>query len=355
VASLKSRQHKHLIALFIAEHDAAYFEARLRVGMAHARIGMQPQWYIGAYMVQLAELNKILFARFATDPAHLLECVQAIEKVVMLDVELAIHAYIYSGFLERSLAEAYAAAAANAQSALEARDEEEARKEELLRMVVHDIRSPVTAMISSARLGLRRHPDGATSPGKQFRLVEESGGHVLEIIDSILTTARVTHGNMPLRRHAFDVTSIVHECVEELRAFAVTNRHSLHMKDRAPVPVDGLDASLVRRIVSNLLTNAIRHTPSGTTVVAACRGNEESCTIVVEDDGPGIADAVIESTVLGNPVGAPRSEGAYLDSGLGLPFCGLATQRMGGRLTIERAERGGTRITVELPVLGPPD
>jgi len=350
VTRLKRAQRAHLISLTSATFDEAYFESRLRVGMAHARIGLEPQWYIGAYMSQLGILTAGIFERFE-DRAEIAASVDALTKVVLLDVELAIDAYIYGGFVEKSLAEAHRVAADQATAALAEKDEQEARKEELLRMVVHDIRSPVTAMMSTARVGLRRAADVEKPPGKQFRLIEDTGAHVLEIIDNMLTIARVTRGEMPVHAESFDVAELVSECVRGLTEYALQAQHTLSYRGADGAAVKGLDSAVVRRVVSNLITNAIRHTPAGTRIDVDCEIGDGRCRISVTDDGPGIPREVVER-ISGATAGAgPRSEGAYLDSGLGLPFCRLAAERLDGRLVLEAAGHSGSRCIVDLPTV----
>jgi signal transduction histidine kinase len=348
VVRLKAAQRAHLISLTSGEFDAAYIESRLRVGMAHARIGLEPQWYIGAYMTQLDILYEGLFER-CEDRAELAASISVLTKVVMLDIELSIDAYIYGGFVEKSLADAHRAAAEQATAALASRDEQESRKEELLRMVIHDIRSPVTAMMSTARVGLRKGLDTSVVPGKQFRLIEDTGARVLEIIDNMLTIARVTRGDLPVLAESFDAGSVVRGCVQELSEYATEAQHTLVFRGADSLPVEGLDPAVVRRIVSNLITNAIRHTPAGTRIIVSCTPQAGRCVITVADDGPGIPHEVLER--IGADAGrtGPRSEGAYLDSGLGLPFCRLAAERLDGRLVFDSSASSGSSISIDLP------
>jgi signal transduction histidine kinase len=348
VIRVKAAQRSHLIRLTSAEFDSDYFDSRLHVGMTHARIGLEPKWYIGAYMTQLAVLYAELFKRF-DDPQRIAKSIDALTAVVMLDIELAIDAYIYGGFVEKSLADAHRSAAEQATAALAARDEQEARKEELLRMVIHDIRSPVTAMMSTARVGLRRASDIQVPPGKQFRLIEDTGAHVLEIIDNMLTIARVTRGEMPVKVESFDLARQIAECVRELTEYAGQAQHSLFYCGVESAQVEGLDSGLVRRIVSNLITNAIRHTPAGTRIDVCCDFEAGRCAVTVADDGPGIPREVVERINAVSGDTGPRSEGAYLDSGLGLPFCRLAAERLAGRLLFEASGPAGSRIVVDLP------
>ncbi len=349
VVRLKRAQRAHLISLTSGAFDEAYFESRLRVGLTHALISLEPQWYIGAYMVQLSIMTAGLFEHF-DDPDDVRDSIDALTKAVMLDIELAINAYIYGGFVEKSLADSHRAAAERATAALAARDEQEARKEELLRMVVHDIRSPVTAMMSTARVGLRRASDLTVAPGKQFRLIEDAGVHVLQIIDNMLTIARVTRGQLPISLEAFDVGKVVAECVHELQEYASQAQHTLIYEGDSAVEVEYLDQTLVRRMVFNLATNAIRHTPEATQIGVRCVLESQRCIITVADDGPGLPRNVLEQLDAVLSGTGARSEGAYLDSGLGLPFCALACERLGGRLSVDTTTTTGTRFLIDLPV-----
>ncbi len=354
VTRLKGLQREHFLSLFGGRYDVEYFESRLRVGFAHARIGLQPAWYLGAYTIQMRFVFERCFAAFASDPPRLLRYLSSLLKIIMLDIAMATDAYIYGGFVERSLAEAHAREAERANEALRAKETEEARREQLLGMVVHDIRSPVTAMIASARVGLRRHPDTQAPPGKQFALIEGSGHSVLDIIDNMLAIARLSQGVMPVTLESFDVAEVIRHCVEELRAFAQQTGHGVTVEGAPNVPARALDRTLVRRIVSNLVVNAFRHTPSGTHVVVEFRTHDDLCVVRVLDDGPGLSPRVAER-VFGGAAGGGRGAGEvgggwYVESGLGLPFCRMACERLGGSLRLDHRHERGTCFVVELPI-----
>jgi two-component system, OmpR family, sensor histidine kinase KdpD len=115
-------------------------------------------------------------------------------------------------------------------------------------------------------------------------------------------------------------------------------------------PATRLDRILVRRVVSNLLVNACRHTPAGSRIEVACVADGDWCRIVVADDGPGLPSSIRDALV--DPEGLkPKDDaGAYVDSGLGLPFCQMACKRMGGLLELQPSVTRGTRFVVHLPV-----
>ncbi len=90
---LKALQGRHLSSLACGPWSPAYFEQRQRVGLAHQRIGLSPEHYLGAYRLYLAQLLRLLFERFADSPDHLLAQLQALIKAVFLDLGLALEAY----------------------------------------------------------------------------------------------------------------------------------------------------------------------------------------------------------------------------------------------------------------------
>ena len=351
VDRLKQAQRSHFVQLCTGPYDTDYFEGRLRVGLAHARIRLDPQWYLGAYLVQAQFLYARIAERFAGDQVRIGECMHSLWKIIILDISLATDAYIYGGFVERSLAQAHAFEAENARTALEQKQREEERREELLSMVVHDIRSPVAAMIATARAGLRRYRDTAEAPGKQFDLIEQAGQNVLHIIDNVVSHARAPGGEMPVKAEAFDVAEVVRHCVEQLLPFAKQTGHHVTIEELGATTARALDRVLVRRVVSNLLMNACRHTPAGSHIAVTCVTDAEGrALLTVSDSGPGVPAAIREAVFGEGPLRGVRSTGAYFDSGLGLPFCRLACERMGGKIALEASSGRGARFIVSLPL-----
>jgi signal transduction histidine kinase len=205
-------------------------------------------------------------------------------------------------------------------------------------------------MMATARVGLRRYSDTEAAPGKQFRLIETTGRSVLGIIDNMLTVARMSQGQIPITPEAFDVVEVVRTCVDELLPFSQQTGHGVLFAPPAPVPVAALDKILVRRIVSNLLVNAFRHTPVGTHVAVSCVTQNGRCLVRVADDGPGLSKSALEKLFDDPGPAGHRSDGAYIDSGLGLPFCRLACERLGGSIRVDDTIARGTAFIVDLPI-----
>ena len=366
VERLKKAQRRHFIELADCCDSEEYFEARLKVGMAHAGVGLRPEYYLGAYSSQLAYVSASASRRFADDdPTELEANLRVVTKVITLDICLATEAYIYGGYVEKSLSEAHQAAAIRAREALAEKEQEERRKEELLRMVVHDIRSPVTAIMAASRAALRRYKDPAEPPGRQFALIEESGKNVLNIIDEILNVAGQATGDMPINALPFDLAVLLEDCVAELRPYAEHTDHFVELSCPGSLPVSWLDPLLVRRVVSNLLVNAFRHTPAGCRVeisagplAAATAGGQvagsetamtDGVLIRVADNGSGVSARVEKRIFEGEATGVLKTEGASLTTGLGLPFCRLACERLGGSIKLTRQGGLGACFVIEFP------
>jgi signal transduction histidine kinase len=352
VNRLKRSQRAHFIQLASGEYGGRYFESRLMVGLVHARIGLEPHWYLGGYLVQWNALGKLMAELLPGGPTAVLAATQAMSKIIMLDMALATDAYINSGFVDRAVAESHAREAERAHRALTERDEEASRREQLLQMVVHDIRSPVTAMMATARVGLRHWRETTEPPGKQFKLIEDSGTGVLRIIDNMVGTTRAAGGELAVKPEAFDVAETVRACADALLPFAEQNNHGLTVRLGGSVRTANLDPTLVRRVVSNLMVNAIRHTPGGTTVRASYEASDGEVRIRVEDDGPGIPRRQRDGLFHGGRGLHERkqpAEGTWVDTGLGLPFCALACHSMGGTIKLVDGDECGACFLVVLP------
>lgn len=93
IACLQRSQGRHWLCLFNGELDESYFAEASRIGRAHERVGLEPRWYLGAYCHVLNKIVQLAVDTFREDPARLAATVQAINRVVELDMDLAISVY----------------------------------------------------------------------------------------------------------------------------------------------------------------------------------------------------------------------------------------------------------------------
>ncbi len=91
----REAQKKHwMLNVFTGEFGAEYFNSVTRIGNAHAKIGLDPRWYIGAYCFVIGRLHRIVHECFAEDPETMIKIIEAVNKAVFLDMDLAIFIYI---------------------------------------------------------------------------------------------------------------------------------------------------------------------------------------------------------------------------------------------------------------------
>ncbi|MFN7972621.1 MAG: protoglobin domain-containing protein [Acidobacteriota bacterium] len=144
LARLKGFQRRYLRELFSGRYDGAYFESRYRIGEAHVRIGLEPQWHLGGYGIYRDSFVPRILERFGAGPDHGASHLLAFDKVLLLDSELALDAYIWaytrklrelqSEVLDRNLR--LEEHSASLESAIEARTRELRMSEEKYRGIV---------------------------------------------------------------------------------------------------------------------------------------------------------------------------------------------------------------------------
>mgnify|MGYP003444474263 FL=1 len=134
------------------------------------------------------------------------------------------------------------------------------------------------------------------------------------------------------------------------RAHAMEPERVLCCDATVPVPVS-CDASLIGRVVTNLISNGSKHTASGGQLQVRVLASECTARVQVEDRGPGVAPEVRAHLFEKFAAVARREDQRYHSAGLGLAFCKLAVEAHGGRIGVDSAAGGGSIFWFELPAL----
>lgn len=347
---LRGIQRRHFLSLFEGTVDETYFESRLRVGDAHQRIGLEPSWYIGAFAVYL-RLAMRSIVRETGDGATVLPVLEALVKRVFLDMSLAMSTYIYGGFVSREVASTLRRAAELAEEALAARQEVEALKSDLTNMVVHDLKNPVNGIAMMVQLALRKGRDLPESQRGYLRQIERTCREMMRLIQNLLEISKIEEGKMPVAKEPIVLAELVDEVVAEYGPVAEQTGRSLEVCVGTELPAARGDRALLKRVLLNLVVNALRHSGSeAVTIEAAVGPGEGEITLGVRDRGRGIAEPdqarVFEKFRI---LRRSPSEDPVADTGLGLPFCKLAVEEMGGRISLESVPNDFTVFSVTLP------
>jgi two-component system OmpR family sensor kinase len=230
---------------------------------------------------------------------------------------------------------------AHVESSLEARHRSEQQVRQFVGDASHELRTPLATIAGYTELA-RRRPDG-DNVGTALAKIEEESARMTSLVEDLLLLARLDAGR-PLEREQVDLTRLLLEAVSDARVLAPDHQWRLDLPD-APLEVQG-DEQRLHQVVSNLLTNARKHTPAGTTVTVTGRPHGFD----VHDDGPGFpADFVDHAFERFARVDQARERRADQGggAGLGLSLVEAIVRSHDGTVTLESAP-GGTTIAVRL-------
>jgi signal transduction histidine kinase len=217
-------------------------------------------------------------------------------------------------------------------------------QKQLLSDISHELRSPLARLQVAVELARRKAGPDAE---KHLNRIEEEGTRLNEMIGQLLTLSRGDN-DTPAISEAADVNQIVRQVASDTGYEArQTGRHVL-LHDASEALVMG-DAALIASAVENVVRNAVRYTPAGSSVDISLETTRTSVCIVVRDYGPGVPPEDIERIFLPfHRVGASRDR-ASGGAGLGLSIAARAAKVHGGTIDAANAPGGGLRVTISLP------
>ena len=347
-ARLKELQRAHLLRMTEAQLDTEYFERGLRVGDAHQRVELQPHWYLGTYHLYLRLIVDRLRTQYA-DPARVLDLLGSLSKVVFLDMGIAMDAYIMGGYVHRALAQEYQRMAEVAQRALGDREELEQVKTDLTNMIVHDLKGPLGGILTVTQIALRKRGAVPDPHARHFEQIQRSARDLLRMIENLLEIDQMDEGCLQLRLELVDVAQLLTECADEFCAAAEMTGQTLHITVGDDVPVLTTDRWLLRRVLNNLVLNAIRHSGATGRIDLAAEYSHRAVRLCVTDRGRGIALEEQRHLFLKHRRRS-RHDHSRDDTGLGLVFCKMAVELCGGTIDVRSTPGAGTTFTVTLPV-----
>lgn len=223
-------------------------------------------------------------------------------------------------------------------------------REDLTSMIIHDLRSPLASIISGAEMLQMSSDPVGESDRELMEIIESSGRKMLEMVHSLLEISRLETGQMPVLMETVQVPPIVEGVIAQLGPIAQPADLDLVLDCPPGLPLLETDPEKLGRILRNLLDNAINFTPPGGQVRVWAKAGASELIIGVSDTGPGVpADELPHlfekfRQVRGQP---GRNKG----SGLGLAFCHLAVNALGGRIWVESEPGKGSTFALALPVV----
>jgi two-component system sensor histidine kinase KdpD len=222
--------------------------------------------------------------------------------------------------------------------------EKERMRNALLSSVSHDFRTPLTAIVGSASALLNR--EEIRSNPKAFELLEniqDEGERLSRQIHNLLEATRLESHAVEVRKELYPLDEIIGNALERLSKSLKNREVAVTIDENLPaIPMDGL---LIEQVFTNLLENALRHTPLQTPIKISAVTSDNSVLVSVSDKGRGITPADLERVF----------EKFYHDRtspgvGLGLAICRGIVNAHGGRIWAENLAEGGAVFKFTLPM-----
>jgi two-component system sensor histidine kinase/response regulator len=225
-------------------------------------------------------------------------------------------------------------------------------RDSLVHMIVHDLRSPlagIRAYLDLLKLdGAGRLNQDMTESIDEARKVAVQ---MTEMVSDLLDVSRLEVGKMPLELALADVGAVATEAVSGIGAAA--KRVILHLEQPAERLRALCDAGVVRRVIANLVGNAIKFTQASGRIRLVVQGDDRQVKVSVSDTGPGIPPEYQEKIFDKYGQVEAARHGAKHSSGLGLTFCKFAVEAHGGRIGVDSVVGEGSTFWFLLPVQGP--
>ena len=237
----------------------------------------------------------------------------------------------------------------------------EAHKDQLTQMIVHDLKNPLTALLGF--LGILGLDHLTVDQSELLQHALRSGRNLAGLIDDLLDIGRIEEGRMELEHVQLAPYDLLTECANEMRGWLAQEGKTIAVEVPDDLPPLYADYRLMRRVILNLLSNSIKHTPAGTHICLRAAPHlllpapgadpdgaaVSQILIEVEDNGPGIPPAYLERIF--EKFGRFSTEHPALQSstGLGLTLCRLVVEAHGGTIGVTSALGQRTTFRVTMP------
>jgi len=223
-------------------------------------------------------------------------------------------------------------------------------RDDMTSMMVHDLRNPLTNLYMALEI-LSEDLRGTLSPEMQgvMEMAMRSGQRAVDLVNAILDVSRLESGRMSLELELISPAALIADTVQEMMPAAERAGLTLETDIPPTLPSVRADARLLRRVLQNLLGNAIKFTPSGGKVKVTAQVERDLLTVSVSDTGPGISPELQKRLFRKFITGEHEKRG----SGLGLAFCKLVVEAHGGEIGVQSQVGQGSTFTFSIPVGGP--
>lgn len=335
VKRLKQVQREHFESMLEADWNGAYFQQRLQVGHIHAEMGIEPQYFLGAFNQYVTYSFQKLAERQPQDVETFKDQASSLMKAVFLDIGLTLDAY-------------FAQSTRNLRHALDIYWQANAELRQFAQLTSHDLKTPLATVANLCDEALDEF--GGQMPDAARRLIEAAKDRTFRMshmIDELLAST------LPDSHEPFPIVSgqeTLDEAIETTRP--LLEKHAVEVSVLTPLPPLRGDRVRLREAFANLLSNAakfIDRRPGKVTIDV--QNHAGHCLIIFADNGPGIPPDELDRLFV--PFRRLAMHRSRPGSGLGLYFTKNLIMQQGGRIWVESKLGEGSRFHIQLPLSQP--
>jgi len=215
----------------------------------------------------------------------------------------------------------------------------------------HELRTPVAILCGEADVALSQESRSPEEYRESLDILRSEAERLKHIVEDLFTLARADAGQYPLTMSDFYLDELVMECSRSVRTLAAAKQITIRCDSSKEMPIHA-DEALLRRMIVNLLDNAIKYTPPGGNVFVTWDVRESQYQITVSDTGQGVPSE-LQSRIFERffrvDKARSRSENDGGGAGLGLSISRWIVQAHAGQLELTRSDTSGSTFTVLLP------
>ena len=229
------------------------------------------------------------------------------------------------------------------------RAKNEALRANLLRAISHDLRTPLTSISGNAdtlRSGWEKLDDETRE--RIFTDIYEDSQWLISLVENLLAVSRIEEGRMQLHLSPELPDEVIREALQHIRI--PTAGHRITVDCGEELLLARMDARLISQVIINLVENALKYTPSGSSIAIGAEKQGDRVVIRVADDGPGIPDDLKPRVFEMFFTGDRKVADSRRSLGLGLSLCRSIVSAHGGEITLTDNTPSGCIFSFTLPV-----
>ena len=220
-------------------------------------------------------------------------------------------------------------------------------KSRFVSMASHDLRGPITTILTAVELAKINYKRGNISQQENYlAMVRGASLHMRDLLNDLLLLGQAEAGKLPLNPEPLDIHNFGQSLIEAVRMGTGAN-HEIQLTIMGPCRKPHLDEKLVRQILNNLLSNAIKYSPNGKSITVEIICQEKMTTLKIQDQGLGIPKS--DQAKLFNSFQRASNVGDIPGTGLGLAIVKQCVGIHRGSICFQSEPNQGTTFTVSLP------